>query len=540
MKKMLLLMVAAFTATTTFAQFGDFGTEEPTWTKTISAVEKASDAYVEAPVVITSQGDVIKTGVFSQEFTFAGETLEPIAKSAYIVKYDKEGNEVWANALRGAATITAMTLDEEGNIYVAGRFADKVIVTSTDDNSVEIEGMEDQTDQVSGFILAYDAAGKLLSQKTVVPSYDFELFMTALENEGFYLAESKFVVNKIVVANGKVYVSANYMGNNTLDDVVLEGKIFDMFAMKSFCFDLNNFAVIQLDKDLTNAKLLANVNTSDDALYGELQMEPQALKFALDGEDVYVAWTGWGDVTMATEKGTQNFSFSYAEGEEGGREHGFVVANVTTGAAQEFRAPLEKSEAGFFTIANMEVAEGKLYIGGTYIGALAFDNQLTSTGACDAFMAALNTTDLTVEWAKTSGIDEGEANKFNEAALSYVEVEDGAVGMVVNAIDMSTKEISQSIAFLYIPDYDYFATMEMPFKITSGSASVAGAVVNSNVGTESTLIYFADEEFTQGIETIDNGQSTIGNSAIFNLQGQRVNKAQKGVFIQKGQKFVVK
>ena len=42
-----------------------------------------------------------------------------------------------------------------------------------------------------------------------------------------------------------------------------------------------------------------------------------------------------------------------------------------------------------------------------------------------------------------------------------------------------------------------------------------------------------------GIEII-NGQTTVNNGAIYNLQGQRVNKAQKGVFIQNGRKVVLK
>ena len=43
-----------------------------------------------------------------------------------------------------------------------------------------------------------------------------------------------------------------------------------------------------------------------------------------------------------------------------------------------------------------------------------------------------------------------------------------------------------------------------------------------------------------GVETIDNGQLTIDNSAVYNLQGQRVNKAQKGVYIINNKKVVVK
>ncbi|MBR5919133.1 MAG: hypothetical protein IKZ83_04460, partial [Prevotella sp.] len=43
-----------------------------------------------------------------------------------------------------------------------------------------------------------------------------------------------------------------------------------------------------------------------------------------------------------------------------------------------------------------------------------------------------------------------------------------------------------------------------------------------------------------GVEAIDNGQLTIDYSPVYNLQGQRVNKAQKGVYIQNGKKVVLK
>ncbi|MBR1468545.1 MAG: hypothetical protein IJ605_00290 [Prevotella sp.] len=46
------------------------------------------------------------------------------------------------------------------------------------------------------------------------------------------------------------------------------------------------------------------------------------------------------------------------------------------------------------------------------------------------------------------------------------------------------------------------------------------------------------EGIIDGIKTIDN--ELMNNGAIYNLQGQKVNKAQKGVFIQNGRKVVVK
>ena len=51
-----------------------------------------------------------------------------------------------------------------------------------------------------------------------------------------------------------------------------------------------------------------------------------------------------------------------------------------------------------------------------------------------------------------------------------------------------------------------------------------------------TLLYIGGATPT-GIETIENGQ--MGN-VIYNLAGQRVNKAQKGIYIQNGKKYIVK
>ena len=540
MKKMLLFVVAMFTAATLFAQAdNDFEMEDgPTWTKTISdAVAAPKDVNVYAPVVITNQGDVVKTGTFTQAFEFAGKELEPIAKSAYIVKYDKNGNEVWGNALQGAATVTAITADEAGNVFVAGVFADKVIITSTDGQTAEINGIVD-TVLVSGFITAYDKDGKLIANRQFVPAVDENIF--------YEKADPRFVINKMAVVKDKIYLTVNYKCLNKIDNVELNGKVLD-FAGWGFMFvDLNGYATLQLDKDLSNAKLLADVYTSADALSGELQYEPESMKFAVDGDNVYVVWTGWGDLSMNVNNEIQNFSFKQEteviDGEPTNkREHAFVVANTTTGQTKVFNAPVEASQGTFFTVADMQVVNGKLYIGGTYIGSLTFDNTKTSTGACDAFLAALNTSDLSVDWAETSGIDEGEANKVNEI-VTAMGIEEGIASVFIDAIDMNSKEIQETYGFSYYEEYSESETFVFPveFPISSVSVSVAGSVINSNEGTVSTLRYFADEEFVQGIETIDNSQLTIHNGAIFNLQGQRVGKAQKGVYIQNGKKVVLK
>ena len=524
MKKMLLFVAALLTASTSFAQ-GDL--ENPTWTKTITnAVTEASDVEINSPIVITNQGDVIKTGTFTESFSFAGETFEPIAKSSYIVKYDKKGNEVWVNALRGAATVTAITADAEGNIYVAGKFADKVLITTTNGNVFDIDGMEENNKQVSAFIVVYDKDGKLLARRQFVPELD-----PALEETFMYFPEDGdvyFRINNIKVANGKVYITANYTGVNKIDEVVLEGRVLNVWDV--MFMDINSAAALSFDKDLSEAQLIADVHTTD--AIAEMQMGLHDINLAVDGDNVFVGWTGLGNLTMTTEKETQDFTFEYGS-------HPFVVANVTTGQTKAFGASVVDTDASFYTVAGMMVADKKLYIGGTYIGELPFNNSLTSTGSCDAFLTALNTSDLSVVWAQNSGIDEGEANKFNEMVIG-MEVNEDATSVIVNSIDMGTKDIIKTTVFGYIPEKNECVTIPVPVKVTAISTGTAGSAINSNVGTESTLRYFTDSFFTVGIENIENGTLNIENGAIFNLQGQRVGKAQKGVFIQNGKKVVLK
>jgi hypothetical protein len=45
---------------------------------------------------------------------------------------------------------------------------------------------------------------------------------------------------------------------------------------------------------------------------------------------------------------------------------------------------------------------------------------------------------------------------------------------------------------------------------------------------------------TDGIETIEQAQPVINDGVIYNLQGVRVDKATKGVYIINGKKVVIK
>ena len=52
--------------------------------------------------------------------------------------------------------------------------------------------------------------------------------------------------------------------------------------------------------------------------------------------------------------------------------------------------------------------------------------------------------------------------------------------------------------------------------------------------------FFCINDETDGIGQIENGNMTMENAEIYNLAGQRVNKAQKGIYIVNGKKIVIK
>ena len=72
-------------------------------------------------------------------------------------------------------------------------------------------------------------------------------------------------------------------------------------------------------------------------------------------------------------------------------------------------------------------------------------------------------------------------------------------------------------------------------KVAAGKAYLR---VEANKAKEGLTIGYADE--TDGIHLMENGKLAMENAAIYNLSGQRVNKAQKGIYIVNGKKVVVK
>ena len=77
------------------------------------------------------------------------------------------------------------------------------------------------------------------------------------------------------------------------------------------------------------------------------------------------------------------------------------------------------------------------------------------------------------------------------------------------------------------------------YKVAADVTVKAGKAYLVIEGQNAKDFYAIDDE-TTGISQMENGQLAIDNAEIYNLSGQRVNKAQKGIYIVNGKKVVIR
>ena len=125
MKKVLLMLVAFVATMSMSAETIKTGG----WNATFTPVDADDTEDLDAPkTAVANDGSVFVASTYTKAFTFAGKALADPEDMmcACIVKYNNKGEEQWAVSFVGNATITAMTVDAEGNLYAAGTASDEV------------------------------------------------------------------------------------------------------------------------------------------------------------------------------------------------------------------------------------------------------------------------------------------------------------------------------------------------------------------------------------------------------------------------------
>ena len=467
---------------------------DPTWTANLATTEQVADLQRGSAMTIDNEGNAIVTGTYTKDIEFANSYLEPIATSAFIAKYDKAGNKKWAAGLKGAATITAITNDAEGNVYAAGVFADKVdILNGNGDSKETINGMDGKTAQVSGFIVKYTKEGEYVASKVVIPKVD-------MVNDT-YFGDVYFTPNKIEANGDQILLSAQYTGKSTIDELTLKGQYCnktDWFYM----YDIPTLGVISMSNDLNNATLVAQMAATENETYYGFGAE--SCNFATDGSKTYVAFVAYGnDLTLKSANDSKQITdlLNKIEGEIGTFEHAFIVATIENGkivATQIYHSKLDDnmSDAKFNTIDHMTLYNGNIYLAGTFNETFPFDNTKAYVGGCDTYIASLKAADLSKNWALTSNYDEGDVNKKAEVVTGMA-VFNGDVQLTGWAEQTSGHVVDTPLNF-----YIDIETVPSEMKVEAGTDAIfATSVAHNDIYTITQSDNKADENPTEGVYT---------------------------------------
>lgn len=406
--------------------------DAPTWTDNLTTTAEAKDLTRAAAMAVDNEGNSIVTGSFTKDLEFAASYLEPVANSAFIAKYDKAGAKKWAAGLAGAATITTVATDAEGNVYAAGVFADNVAIKdASGDTKATITGMADKVDKVSGFIVKYDKQGAYVASKTILAESDAEI---AAKDEIGVLSPS-FTAKKLVVDGNKLYLSASYKGNVALEGVTLKGKYACSYGF--LYSDETAMCVLSFDAaDLANANIVSALGATEQ-LTNEATYNTEDVNFAINDGKIYVAYVASGkDMTLTAAGKDTKIETAYAEG---ATEHAYVLAaidgdQVTT---QVYHSVATDNSNTLNTIDEMAYQKGKLYLAGSFNQALPFDNTISYLGGSDAYAACLDAASLSKNWAVASAFDEGDAMHKAEIISGMLVDEDEVtlIGWVENTKD---------------------------------------------------------------------------------------------------------
>lgn len=501
-----------------------FAQDSEGWMKTFSPVADKAD-LAGLHTAVAGDGSVYASSTYKQVFTFANkEIAAPSALSSCIVKYDKEGNELWSVTLVGKnCKIYAMTADTDGTLYVAGKSeALNTTCTGTDNATMTIAG----ADGVHvGFVAIITKDGVFKAIKSIIPVVDETIY--AIEGDPYEMGfdmpiyevsgnDPMYVTPlSIKLAGDKVYVAASYTGDVT--ELGWNGAYLNYFSMNEMIFDIKSYGLFSLNKsDLSGASSEAVVQVPGAYLEFS-QYAPEAFDFVVYKGTPYIAFFGYNQLELITPEGSKTYEFGMTYDESGNKEHALVLANVNFPTeAKVFHANMNSASYPTYDLVGAALDGDNCILGGTFYGNFPMDNTVTNEFNT-SFVASIKMSDCSVNWATPNTVE-------SEATCMIVTGEEIHAATATNKYTLKT-----STGQLKDTDNQGFY-----------DASVYNDTYVSVIFTDGAKVaVFSPSMSPSGIEAIK-AAAAKGETTIYNLNGQRVSTPQKGLYIVNGKKAVVK
>ena len=548
MKKLLLSALAACTVLGASAA----GSLTKDWTVTNNGALEAGKAVFHAPTTIDAHGNLIAAAPFTEDITIGGTDLFAIGTSTYVAKYDAAGACKWAVALAGSVSVSALTTDEAGNIYLAGTYADEVEIGTTEGTPETIMGQlidgDPATKENASFIIKYNADGKLIKALTFIPEGLPELVATGM----YYPIDGDvfFHINHLQAQGGKIYASAIYTGKTTAADLSFEGSYNDPW-FGVYYIDLSGVSVFALDTDLAKGEAVTTVYHKESLATEDNSYEAGSITFGASEAGVAVTFTTNGPMNIAGAYtgivGDTNGDGIYDSNDE---ELGDVYYSIFYPAEGSPMADKQNCPAAGAKPANVPTA---IVFAGDIIKVIGHEsftenyNEDNERISDEIFMLNYSKADFTLESKKTREIVDGNINFYNLTSVAVTS--EGIIATTLGYYTASSEEgaepayrkgdfAGKAKAFVISDDFTFAAAPEAEAEFASAGAD---KVAFSNITeTGAAFTVYTDEQAGVDNITVDSNAPAV----YYNLQGMPVENPSNGIYIKrqgnKAQKLFIK
>lgn len=440
--------------------------------KPMNIPRKTGEEVIKEHLAVTRAGELYAAGNFNQSFTFAATSLEPIAESSYLLKFDAQGKEKWGIAFQGAVTITAITTNPTGDVYIAGVFASEIALGSTSGTSTTIKGIEGK-ELNSAFIAKYSAAGVLQHHNVFVPK---PITTGELASDG---GLPSFTINKMLFRDGKLYVTTTNIGAEIQSgSVSLIGTYMNVFdVMATF---LQKTYVLELSAaDCTIQRIIYAAGAKPGVA---LLSRAYSSSIAFDeAGKLYVGYVGSGniDIEVGTRKESKQF---YTQ--DGAFGYNYVLTAIdpaNLSSTEKLYETRHQKEYNRCLISNLEVSGNDLVVFGSFNDSLAFNPAIKPIASNDGFISILDKSTLTVRRSTATKIKEGDnVTKVAESVSATLVASDLAY-IVTTADSISTGKRNKAYAMAFPLKEGEPIRKELPENHFSVGASVSGDKVSWSV-----------------------------------------------------------
>ncbi len=304
------------------------------WTQMVGAGDSAS-GYA---LTLDQSGNVYVAGSTTSALTTTA--LDINNNDSFVAKYDKNGTPVWTQQLKtlNANQANAISVDASGNVFIGGS------VTGVIGSGQTSAGKQD------AYVAQLDSKGKIVYQQQMGTSGTDQVSAMATTSDGSLLVAS--------VQNGHAILSKYANGNAT--------------STPTWTQDLG---------DLQNGGTISSIAVSGNQIY-------------LSGSTNNAALNGGGTATIVTPSSGAGDAYVMGITDNGASATANTVSYVGTGA---------QDKGGALTVG----ADGTVYLSGTTSGTFAGQTRSTANTS-NAFVAAL-TPGGAVNWVRQYGGMDGQS-----------------------------------------------------------------------------------------------------------------------------------